>query len=75
MWQIIGRLIGALIALASLASCVTVIALAGVIMIYDARLITKKYFSFGDKNEATTGLKMLGTIVCVMGGVLVMFIK
>ena len=46
-----------------------------VIMIYDARLITKKYFSFGDKNEATTGLKMLGTIVCVMGGVLVMFIK
>ena len=60
MWQIIGRLIGALIAL------------AGVIMIYDARLITKKYFSFGDKNEATTGLKMLGTIVC---GVLVMFIK
>ena len=53
MWQIIGRLIGALI----------------------ARLITKKYFSFGDKNEATTGLKMLGTIVCVMGGVLVMFIK
>lgn len=63
MWQIIGRLIGALIAL------------AGVIMIYDARLITKKYFSFGDKNEATTGLKMLGTIVCGMGGVLVMFIK
>ena len=62
MWQIIGRLIGALIAL------------AGVIMIYDARLITK-YFSFGDKNEATTGLKMLGTIVCVLGGVLVMFIK
>lgn len=63
MWQIIGRLIGALIAL------------AGVIMIYDARLITKKYFSFGDKNEAATGLKMLGTIVCVLGGVLVMFIK
>lgn len=63
MWQIIGRLIGALIAL------------AGVIMIYDARLITKKYFSFGDKNEATTGLKMLGTSVCVLGGVLVMFIK
>ena len=63
MWQIIGRLIGALIAL------------AGVIMIYDARLITKKYFSFGDKNEATTGLKMLGTNVCVMGGVIVMFIK
>ena len=46
-----------------------------VIMIYDARLITKKYFSFGDKNEATTGLKMLGTIVCVLGGVLVMFLK
>ena len=47
----------------------------GVIGIFEARNISKKYFSFGDKNEATTGLKMLGTIVCVMGGVLVMFIK
>ena len=44
MLQIILKLIGA------------IIVLVGVVMIYDARLITKKFFGFGDKNEATTGL-------------------
>ena len=34
--------------------------LAGVILIYDARIITKKFFGFGDQNEATSGLKILG---------------
>ena len=29
--------------------------LAGVILIYDARIITKKFFGFGDQNEATSG--------------------
>lgn len=29
----------------------------GVILIYDARKITKKTFSFGDQNEATLGFK------------------
>ena len=32
--------------------------LAGVILIYDARIITKKFFGFGDQNEATSGLKI-----------------
>ena len=31
----------------------------GVILIYDARLITKKFFGFGDQNEASQGLKIL----------------
>ena len=28
----------------------------GVILIYDARTITKKFFSFGDQNDASLGL-------------------
>ena len=27
--------------------------LAGVILIYDARMITKKFFGFGDQNEGS----------------------
>ncbi len=45
----------------------------GVILIYDARPITKKYFGFGDQNEATLGMKMLGFIFLVLGGTLLLF--
>ncbi len=45
----------------------------GIILIYDARPITKKFFSFGDQNEATLGMKMLGFIFAFVGGVLLMF--
>jgi len=55
MGQIILRLIGLLILL------------AGVILIYDARVITKKMFGFGDQNEATSGFKILGVILCLVG--------
>ena len=45
----------------------------GVILIYDARIITKRFFGFGDQNEAATGLKMFGFIFAVIGGLLVFF--
>ncbi len=45
----------------------------GVIMIYDARLITKKMFSFGDQNEATSGLKIVGFILSIIGALLIYF--
>ena len=35
-----------------------IIILIGVILIYDARTITKKIFGFGDQNEASSGLKI-----------------
>ena len=47
--------------------------LAGVILIYDARIITKKFFGFGDQNEATSGLKILGFIVAIIGGLILYF--
>lgn len=46
---------------------------AGVILIYDARLITKKYFGFGDQNEASQGLKILGFIIAIIGGCILYF--
>lgn len=39
MWQVIFKLVGA------------IIVLLGIILIYDARIITKKFFGFGDQNE------------------------
>ena len=44
---------------------------AGVILIYDARSITKKMFGFGDQNEATSGLKIIGFIMGIIGSLLI----
>ena len=63
MGQIILRLIG------------VVIILLGVVLIYDARIITKKVFNFGDQNEATSGFKILGTLWAIIGGLIVFFCK
>ncbi len=61
MLQVIIRLIGVLLVL------------LGVILIYDARILTKKFFGFGDQNDASQGLKILGFIVGIVGGLLVYF--
>ena len=45
----------------------------GVKMIYDARPMVKQYFGFGEENEAVLGMKILGFIICIIGGVLVYF--
>lgn len=61
MLQSIFKLIGALIVL------------AGVILVYDARLITKKMFNYGNQNEATSGFKILGAILCMIGAIIIYF--
>lgn len=61
MFQIIMKLIA------------VIMLLVGVILIYDARIITKKFFGFGDQNEATRGLKMLGYIIGIIGGLIIYF--
>ena len=50
------------------------IALIGVILIYDARIITKKIFGFGDQNEAVSGLKILGGILSTIGILIIFFV-
>lgn len=51
-----------------------VFAMIGVIMVYDARLLTKKLFSFGDQNEASWGLKILGFIIATIGGLIIFLV-
>ena len=46
----------------------------GVKFIYDARPIVKKYFSFGDKNEAALGLKIFGFLLMIIGSVIMYYI-
>lgn len=42
----------------------------GVVCIFDARVITKKAFSFGDQNEGSLGLKILGFIIAIVGAII-----
>ena len=49
------------------------LALIGVILVYDARGISKKLFGFGDQNEATAGLKILGFIMGMIGVLIIYF--
>ena len=48
-----------------------ILVMFGVILIYDARPITKKMFSFGDQNDATLGLKLVGFLFSIIGMILI----
>lgn len=61
MFQIIIKLVGLLMVL------------TGVILIYDARILTKRFFGFGDQNEGSSGLKILGFLISILGGVIIYF--
>lgn len=61
MLQLIIKLIGLLMVL------------IGVILIYDARIITKRFFGFGDQNEGSNGLKILGFLLAIMGALIIYF--
>ena len=51
------------------------IVLVGVTLVYDARTITQNVFSFGDQNEASTGLKILGAILSIIGLLIIFFLS
>ena len=61
MFQLIIKLIGLLFVL------------VGVILIYDARIITKRFFCFGDQNEGSNGLKIIGFLLAIAGGLIIYF--
>ena len=48
--------------------------LIGVICIFDARNITKKFFGFGDQNEGASGLKILGFIILIISGIILILL-
>ena len=52
-----------------------IIGLIGAVLIYDSRIITKKFFGFGDQNQATSGIKIIGFLMCVLGGVIYYLLK
>ena len=61
MWQVILLVVG------------VVMATIGTVMIYDERILTKRFFSFGDQNDASLGLKILGFLIAIGGALLVFF--
>ena len=48
--------------------------LIGVICIFDARNITKKFFGFADQNEGASGLKILGFIIVIISGIILILL-
>ena len=45
-------------------------ALVGTLLLFDARRLVKKYFDFGEENNATKGMKIVGFILIIIGGVI-----
>lgn len=52
--------------------CITLM-LVGVILIFDARIIVKRFFSFGDQNDGVSGLKILGIVIFIIGAFILRF--
>ena len=51
----------------------TILTLLGVLMVFDARRLSKKLFGFGDQNEASNGLKILGFLISIIGTLIIYF--
>lgn len=47
-----------------------ILILIGVTFVYDARILSNSWFSYGDQNEATSGLKILGFIFSIIGAII-----
>jgi len=52
-----------------------ILVVLGVVLIFDARVITKKMFSFGDQNEGSMGLKIFGFVFAIIGAFIFYFMK
>ena len=50
-----------------------IMAAVGVTMLYSARNMTKKWFSFGDQNEGAKWIKIVGFIISMIGVLLIFF--
>lgn len=47
------------------------LATAGTVFIFDARILTKKLFSFGDQNEGSMGMKIMGLLFAIVGALII----
>ena len=48
------------------------IALVSTCIALDARRLVKKYFNFGEENNASMGLKIVGLIIIFIGGLILL---
>lgn len=48
------------------------IILIGVIFIYDARMITTNWLNLGEQNNVISGVKILGFILAIIGGIILL---
>ncbi len=46
----------------------SIIALVGVVLIFDGRRVVKKYLNFGEENLAVQGIKTFGFLLVLVGG-------
>lgn len=51
-----------------------IVIMIGIIMIFDARKLTKKWFSFHDQNEGSKWLKIGGFVLAIIGIIVLYFI-
>lgn len=47
--------------------------MVGAILTYNSRIITKKFFSFGDQNDGVFILKVAGFTISIIGGIMIIF--
>ena len=47
-----------------------VIALVGCFLLFDSRRLVIKHFNFGEENDATKGMKVIGFILIIIGGLI-----
>ncbi len=52
-----------------------IIVAIGVVMIYDARKLSKKWFSYEDRNSVVRILKIVGFILSVIGAIIIIIIN
>lgn len=51
-----------------------IVILIGVTFIFDARILTMNWFGFGDQNEATAGMKILGFLLVIISAIILYII-
>ena len=51
------------------------IVLLGLFLCLDSRRLVKKYFNFGEENNAVLGMKILGFAIVIVGGIVLFAIN
>ena len=50
------------------------VVLVGLLILFEARRLVKKYFNYGEENTATLGMKIVGVALVLVGGLIMLCI-